>query len=231
MNDASAPLHQVRFPNETAEYRGARNGLLQAERELRQQTERVAALRRGLPLGGPIPEDYVFDEAPRDQSARRVRFAELFGDKPTLVTYSFMFGPDDTAACPLCTSILDNLDGTTIHATQRVPFVVISKSPIERIMGHARDRGWRNLRLLSSFGNNFNRDYRGEDEDESQTPSLNVFTRRGREVRHFYNTELFFIPPETGQDPRHVDTIWPLWNLLDFTPDGRGTGWRPMLRY
>src|SRR5258708_7694149 len=111
MNDASAPLHDIRFPNETAKYRGARNGLLDAERELRRQTERVAALRRSLPMGGPIPEDYVFDEAPRDQSAGRVRFSELFGDKPTLIAYSFMFGPQDAAACPSCTSILDALDG------------------------------------------------------------------------------------------------------------------------
>jgi predicted dithiol-disulfide oxidoreductase (DUF899 family) len=231
MNDASAPLHQVRFPNESAEYRSARSGLLQAERELRRQTERVAALRRGLPAGGAIPEDYVFDEAPRDEPERQVRFSELFGDSPTLITYSFMFGPEDAAACPSCTSILDALDGAYIHVTQQVPFVVIAKSPIERIMGHAGDRGWRRLRLLSSFGNSFNRDYRGENEKGSQTPSLNVFVRRGGEIRHFYNTELMFAPPDAGEDPRHVDSIWPLWSLLDVTPEGRGTDWRPQLRY
>src|ERR1700682_2681396 len=134
MNDATAPLHDVRFPNEGGEYRRSRNDLLDAERELRRQTERVAALRRSLPAGGVIPDDYVFDEAPRDQPERRVRFSELFGDKPTLITYSFMFGPEDAAACPSCTSILDALDGTFIHVTQQVPFVVIAKSPIGRIM-------------------------------------------------------------------------------------------------
>lgn len=231
MNDATAPLHDVRFPNEGGEYRRSRNHLLDAERELRRQTERVAALRRSLPAGGAIPEDYVFDEAPLDQAERRVRFSELFGDKPTLITYSFMFGPEDGAACPSCTSILDALDGTFIHVTQQVPFVVIAKSPIGRIMGHARDRGWRRLRLLSSFGNSFNRDYRGENGAGSQTPSLNVFVRRDGEIRHFYNTELMFAPSDPGEDPRHVDSIWPLWSLLDVTPEGRGKDWRPQLRY
>jgi len=231
MSDASASLHDVRFPNETSEYRSARNGLLRAEQELRREIERVAALRRALPQGGVVPEDYAFDEAQPNQTKRQVRLSDLFDSRPTLITYSFMFGPDDSSPCPLCTSILDALDGTARHVTERVPFVVIAKSPIERIMGHARDRGWRHLRLLSSFGNSFNRDYRGEDEEGSQTPSLNVFTRHGAEIRHAYNTELFFVPPEPGQDPRHVDLAWPLWNLLDFTPEGRGTSWRPRLSY
>jgi predicted dithiol-disulfide oxidoreductase (DUF899 family) len=231
MNDRAAPFHDVRFPAESSAYRDARNDLLMAERELRRQIEQVAALRRTLPLGGRVPEDYVFDEAPRDQPKRQVRFSELFGESPTLITYNFMFGPEDAAACPSCTSILDTLDGTFIHLTQRVPFVVIAKSPVDRIMGHAADRGWRRLRLLSSFGNGFNRDYRGENESRRQTPALNVFVRRDGEIRHFYNTELMFVSSDPGQDPRHVDSVWPLWNLLDVTPEGRGTDWRPKLRY
>ena len=231
MDDVSAPLHNVRFPNENGEYRSARNKLLAAERDLRRQTEEVAALRRGLPPGGPVPLDYVFDEAPQGRPARRVRLSELFGSSPTLIAYSFMFGPDDAAACPLCTSILDALDGASIYVVQRAPFVVIAKSPIDRIMRHAGDRGWRHLRLLSSHGNSYNRDYRGEDEDGSQTPSLNVFVRRDGETRHFYNTELFFAPTDPGQAPRHVDSIWPIWSLFDVTPEGRGPDWRPKLKY
>ncbi len=195
--------------------------------------DRRSALRRSaaaFPRAALSPTT-TFSTRRRGISQRRVRFSELFGDKSTLITYSFMFGPEDAAACPSCTSILDALDGTFIHVTQQVPFVVIAKSPIGRIMGHARDRGWRRLRLLSSFGNSFNRDYRGEDKDGSQTPSLNVFVRRDGEIRHFYNTELMFTPSDPGQDPRHVDSIWPLWNLLDVTPEGRGKDWRPQLRY
>jgi predicted dithiol-disulfide oxidoreductase (DUF899 family) len=226
-------LHEVRFPNEGSRYRTARNKLLQAERDLRRQIERVAALRRRLPTGGPIAEDYVLDEAPiaTPDAVRSVRFSELFGESPTLLAYNFMFGPDDAAACPSCTSILDALDGSFPHVTQRVPLVVIAKSPIARILAHARERGWRNLRLLSSFGNSYNRDYRGESEDGRQRPALNVFVRRDGAIHHFYNTELMFMPSESGQDPRHVDSIWPIWNLLDLTPEGRGTDWRPSLRY
>jgi predicted dithiol-disulfide oxidoreductase (DUF899 family) len=226
-------LHQVRFPNEGARYRTARDKLLHAERDLRRQTERVAALRRRLPQGGAIPEDYVFEEASiaAPEDVRTLRLSELFGERPTLLAYSFMFGPDDAAACPLCTSILDGLDGSFPHVTQRVPLVIIAKSPIARILAHARERGWRNLRLLSSFGNSYNRDYRGESPEGWQTPSLNVFVRRDGGIHHFYNTELFFVPGDAGQDPRHVDSIWPLWSLLDVTPEGRGTDWRPQLRY
>ena len=229
----SSALHDTRFPNETAEYRTARNALLSAELDLRRQIERGAALRRQLPDGGAPAEDYVFEEAPiADPGAvRRVRLSELFGDKQTLLAYSFMFGPAMQRACPSCTSILDGLDGENRHIQERAAFVVIAKSPIERILDFARSRGWTNLRLLSSSGNTYNRDYKGESATGSQLPSLNVFTRRNGEIRHFYHSELLFAPRDPGQDGRHVDLIWPLWNLLDYTPEGRGTDWQPRLAY
>ena len=118
-----------------------------------------------------------------------------------------------------------------MHVNQRVNFVAIAKSPIQRIRNVARERGWNHLRLLSSEGNTYNRDYRGEDDKGDQQPALNVFTRRNGKIYHFYNTELMFTKGEPGQDPRHVDMIWPIWNLLDFTPEGRGTDWRPKLKY
>ncbi|MCI0348289.1 MAG: DUF899 family protein, partial [Acidobacteriales bacterium] len=123
------------------------------------------------------------------------------------------------------------LNGVAPHATERINFAAVAKSPLARIRAFARERGWRNLRLLSSAGNTYNRDYYGETQDGSQIPSLNVFVRRDGKVRHFYNTELLFAPREPGQDGRHVDLIWPLWNLFDFTQDGRGTDWYPKLTY
>jgi predicted dithiol-disulfide oxidoreductase (DUF899 family) len=131
----------------------------------------------------------------------------------------------------MCTSMLDGLDGIAPHATQRVNFAVVAKSPIDRILKFARERGWRNLRLLSSAGTTYNRDYGGEAEDGSQRPSLNVFARRAEKIHHFYNAELLFVRSEKGQNPRHVDLLWPLWNLFDLTPDGRGTDWYPRLGY
>ena len=109
--------------------------------------------------------------------------------------------------------------------------MVVAKLPIQRIRNVARERGWKNLHLLSSEGNTYNHDYQGENATGDQTPALNVFTRRDGKIYHTYNTELMFTVGEPGQDPRHVDLIWPIWNLLDFTPEGRGTDWRPKLRY
>ena len=161
-----------------------------------------------------------------------MKLSELFHPgKDTLIIYSFMYGPNMAKACPMCTCVLDSLDGNAPHAAQRTNLVVVAKSRIERIREFGRGRGWRNLRLLSSAGNSYNRDYRGETAEGAQLPSLNVFVKRGDKIHHIYNTELMFAPRTKGQDARHVDAIWPLWNLLDFTPEGRGADWYPKLEY
>ena len=220
--------HSIRFPNESAAYRTERDKLLEAEMTLRRQVEEVAALRRTLPLGGEVKEDYEFDEV----GGGTVRLSELFADgKDTLMLYSFMYGPEMKAPCVMCTSILDALEGEAPHVVQRVNFAVVAKSPAERIEKFARPRGWRNLRLLSSSRNTYNRDYQGEDANADQTPSMNVFARRDGRIRHFWNSELLFAPTEEGEDSRHVDMIWPLWNMFDMTPEGRGEDWYPRLRY
>lgn len=229
-------LHSIRFPNETNEYRDARDRLLEAEMALRKQTEAVAALRRALPLGGQLKEDYVFEEGPADindsTSTRKTRLSELFSPgQDTLVLYSYMFGPQMAAPCVSCTSILDGLNGSAPHIRQRINFAVVAKSPIARLRETARGRGWKNLRLLSSVNNTYNLDYHGESAKGDQQPSLNVFVRRDGKIYHAYNTELLFAPNEPGMDGRHVDSIWPIWNMFDFTPGGRGTNWYPKLSY
>jgi len=184
-------------------------------------------MRRKLPLGGRIPEDYGFDEG-----TQTVKLSDLFRNNlDTLVLYSFMFGPEMKQACPMCTSFLDSLDGAAPHISQRVNLAVVAKSPIARLRAFAQDRGWRNLRLLSSAGNTYNRDYHGETSGGNQLPLLTVFARRGEKIHHTYSTELLFAPPEKGQNERHIDMAWPLWNLLDFTPEGRGENWFPRLTY
>ena len=142
-----------------------------------------------------------------------------------------MFGPQMPAPCPMCTSMLDGLDAQAPHVTQRVNVAVVAKSPIARIREFARDRGWRHLRLLSSAANTYNRDYHGETDDGAQMPMMNVFTRRKGRIYHTWASEMLFVPPDRGQDGRHVDSIWPLWNVLDLTPEGRGKTWYPKLRY
>jgi predicted dithiol-disulfide oxidoreductase (DUF899 family) len=232
----ASSLHSIRFPGESAEYRDARDQLLQAEMALRKNIEEVAARRRTLPLGGALAEDYVFEEGPPDlnnsTTTHQTRFSELFSSgKDTLAIYSYMFGPQMQSPCVSCTSILDGLNGSAPHIRQRINFAVVAKSPIARIRELARGRGWNNLRLLSSANNTYNRDYHGESPKGDQLPSLNIFVRRDGKIHHFYNTELLFAPQETGMDGRHVDLIWPIWNMFDFTPEGRGTDWYPRLSY
>ena len=93
------PLHSFRFPNESSSYREARNRLLEAEIALRRSIGEVAALRRQLPLGGEVPEDYVFTQGAPDlndtKTEKRVRMSELFAPgKDTVIIYSYMFGPN-----------------------------------------------------------------------------------------------------------------------------------------
>jgi len=224
---AASTLHRTRFPNEKPAYRSARDKLLKAEMKLRRDIESVAALRRKLPLGGALKKDYAFDDG-----GGRVRLSELFADgKDSLLVYSFMFGPEMKSACSSCTSILDGLNGQAPHVTQRVNMAVVAKSPMERIKEFANGRGWNNLRLLSSAGNTYNHDYHGETDEGSQIPTMNVFTRRKGGIYHTWSSELLFLKPDKGQDGRHVDLVWPLWNLFDLTPEGRGTTWHPALRY
>ncbi|MGC1371564.1 MAG: DUF899 family protein [Candidatus Sulfotelmatobacter sp.] len=229
-------FHSFRFPGESDSYRDARNRLLEAEVDLRRRVEEVAALRRQLPTGGEIAQDYVFEEGATDlndsQTVRQVSLSQLFQrGKDTLAVYSFMFGPQMKAPCPMCSSIIDALNATAAHASQRINLAVVAKSPLQRIRTFARERGWGRLRLLSSTGNRFNRDYYGEDEKGGQQPSMNIFDRRDGKIRHFWHSELVLVAPDPGQNQRHVDMIWPLWNLLDFTPEGRGADWYPSLNY
>jgi predicted dithiol-disulfide oxidoreductase (DUF899 family) len=221
-------MAQPQFPGESAQYREARDELLRAEIDLRRQTESVARMRRELPIGGRVDMAYVFATMDGGQT----KLSDLFrGGKNTLVAYSFMYGPQMTAPCSACASILDGINGQVQHIIQGVNFVVIAKSPPERIRAVVADRGWRSLEMLSSEGNSYNTDYFGEDAKGNQIPMLNVFVKRDDGVYHTYGTELYFAPADPGQHARHVDAIWPLWNVFDYTPDGRGTKGIPKLRY
>jgi predicted dithiol-disulfide oxidoreductase (DUF899 family) len=229
---ARKALSRERFPNETPEYRRARNRLLKAEMALRAQVEAVAALRRKLPLGGAVPEDYVFEEPVDVMGSHKVKLSQLFAPgKDTLILYSFMFGPAMAKPCPMCTSFIDSLDGAAVHVSQRANFAIVAKSPLPRILTFARERGWRHLKFLSSAGNNYNRDYFGEDPEGHQCPILNVFVKRKGRVYHSWGSELMFVKPAKGQDSRHVDLMGPLWHLLDLTPEGRGQDWYTKLSY
>jgi predicted dithiol-disulfide oxidoreductase (DUF899 family) len=226
-------MHPHRFPGESDEYRKARDELLTAERELRRRTEEVAAQRRRLPPGGDVPQDYAFEEHVPDargvDASHSVRLSELFGPHDALVLYHWMYGPQMANACPMCSSFLDALHGNAQHLQQRVALAVVARSPLDRLRAFAEPRGWRHFRLLSAARSSFSRDYFAEDDQGAQHPMLVVFARSGERIRHFWSSELHFLPPDPGQNERHLDPLWPLWNVLDLTPGGRGAHWYPEL--
>jgi predicted dithiol-disulfide oxidoreductase (DUF899 family) len=231
-------LHETRFPGESDEYRRARDELLLAELDLRRQVEAVAEQRRAMPLGGEVTTDYAFTEWDAAVGKpREVRLSELFAPgKDSLAVYSFMFKPGDSGVplevpCHLCTSIIDGIDGAVPHIEQRINFAVVTKAPVQDFSAHARARGWRNARLLSSAGTSFNADYNVERADDDQYAMVTTFVRRGSAIHHFWSSEVWFMPPEPGQNPRHVDFMWPLWAVLDRTQEGRGEDWWPALAY
>ena len=73
-------------------------------------------------------------------------------------------------------------------------------------------------------------DYLAEDKDQAQWPMANIFVRRDGKIHHSWGSELLFRPYPTG-NTRHIDIMWPLWNVLDLTPEGRGKDWYPALEY
>jgi predicted dithiol-disulfide oxidoreductase (DUF899 family) len=230
------------FPNETPDYRAARNKLLEHEVALRREMESVAAEIRALPPGGAVPDDYEFDHIGDQGTPAKVRLSELFQPgTDTLILYHYMFprhrsdtrpGPStgptaeiplEEGPCPSCTALLDNWEGTVPHVEGLgVNIAAVAKAPIDRVAAFAAHRGWRKLKLLSAANNSFKRDYHGEDEEGQQVPILTVF-HRGKDgvIRLSWASELLFAPTEPGQDPRHVGTVEPMWTLLDLTPGGR----------
>jgi len=216
----------VRFPNESAEYRAARTALLAEEIELRRHLEQVAAQRRALPPGGEVVGDYRFEG-----EKGKADFAGLFAEKDTLVVYSFMFGAKRERPCPMCTNLLNTMEGNAADILQKVSLAVVAGSPIERLKALKKERGWRNLPLYADLNGDYSRDYHGVLPDGSEIPAYNVFTRRDGTVRHFWGGEMTGDMADPGQDPRGAPDFAILWNVLDTTPEGRGTDWYPKLEY
>jgi len=239
----------IAFPNESAEYRAARERLLEREIELRRAMEDVAVARRALPMGGAVPEDYAFQEAGADGAAGEVRLSQLFAPgKDALVLYSYMFprhplddrpGPEggesarlalEESPCPSCTALIDQLEGAAEHAGQHVNLAIVARAPISRLRTFADERGWRRLRMLSAADHTYARDYFGQTAEGASRPMLNVFRRDGETIRHFWGSELLYAPADPGQDPRAAGTIEPVWNVFDLTPEGR-PAWDEQLSY
>ena len=219
-----ASTNRCHHPNESPDYRRARQALLVEEIELRRHAERVAELRRALPTGGEVIKSYAFEseEGP-------VTLADLFGDKPTLAVYSYMFGPQREQPCPMCTSFMSTWEGKLADIGQRLAFVFVARSPIARLVAAKTARGWTDHKILSDVSGDYTRDYvSAEDADAA---GYTVFTRRDGTIRHFWSGEMGPGSADPGQDPRGSPELDPLWAILDTTPEGRGASWYPKLKY
>jgi predicted dithiol-disulfide oxidoreductase (DUF899 family) len=219
-----ANRNPARFPHESPQYRLARNALLAEEIELRRHIERVAAQRRALPPGGEVSGDFRFvgENGP-------VSFAQLFGDRQTLIVYSYMFGPQRKEPCPMCTSFMGSFEQKVADIEQKVALAFVARSPIERLVAAKKARGWSHLKVYSDGDGDFTRAY--VNAEDGDIPAYNVFTRRDGVIRHFWANEMFAGTADPGQDPRGAPDMDPLWTLLDTTPEGRGANWYPKLRY
>ena len=222
--DQLAATNQAHHPNESPAYRAARNQLLIEEINLRRQLERVAVQRRALPPGGEIPHDFEFTS-----EAGPIRLSSLFGDKQTLLVYSMMFGPQRKAPCPSCTSFLTSWNGTATNLRERVAIAVTARSPIERLLEYQTQRGFTKLPFVSDLSGDYTRTY--VHPADADIPGFSVFERRTGPIRHFYSGEFSGAMSDPGQDPRGAPDLDPLWNMLDLTPEGRGTDWYPKLDY
>jgi predicted dithiol-disulfide oxidoreductase (DUF899 family) len=206
-------MSEPRFPNESREYRAARDSLLKDEQELVDKVKSVAAQRRKLPAGGQLKEDYVFQWANDGKVGKPVKFSELFGDKDTLLLYSWMFGPNWDHPCTSCTSLMDGFDRAWYSVSKDAAFAGIAKAPADKINAWAKQRGWSQIPLVSGYDSLFQADYKCQGEsDDMQLPVMHVFRKRGGKILHFWATET---------QENHVDTVWAYWNLMDFTPEGR----------
>jgi predicted dithiol-disulfide oxidoreductase (DUF899 family) len=222
--EALAAKNTARFPNESPEYRAARDALLAHEIEARRVAERVAELRRQLPPGGEVPEDYRFTG-----EAGETTLSAMFGDKDTLVIYSYMFGPERKAPCPMCTSFIGSFASKIADVRQRIAIAFTARSPIERLVEAKRARGWTDIPVYSDSDGAFTRAYVSA--EDADVPGLTVFIRKDGIIRHFWSGEIGFDMSDPGQDPRGQPEMDPLWLLLDTTPAGRGTDWYPKLAY
>jgi predicted dithiol-disulfide oxidoreductase (DUF899 family) len=217
-------MRHTRLTNESPEYLAKREELRLAEIDLMRQRERVAALRRQLPQGAPL-QDYVFQEGPADLAAgdtpvRSVRLSELFtAPRRSLVIYHLMFGKRQTDPCPMCTMWIDGFNGVAQHVAQNVDLAIAAAADPPALRRHARNRGWRNVRLLSCGDSTFKYDLGSEDEEGNQDSTVSVFTRdAGGSVRHFYSSH----PRMSAEiDQRGIDLLCPVWHFLDLTPQGR----------
>jgi predicted dithiol-disulfide oxidoreductase (DUF899 family) len=215
------------FPNESQSYAKAREALLAEEILVRRHLTQLAEQRQALPPGPIVDKDYRF----KDESGAELGLKDLFGKHDTLITYFWMYGPARARPCPMCTNFLGGVNGNARDIEQRAALKILGRSPVERQRAFAKERGWQHLEFVQTVGDEYAKDRRALDDKGNESPSLVVYQKDGDQVRVFYAAEMPFEAADPGQDPRGAVDLAPLWNMLDLTPEGRGTDWYPKLSY
>ena len=131
----------------------ARKQHLAKEKELTCLRDELSRQRRELPWV-KVEKSYVFD-GPHGKET----LSDLFDGRSQLIVYHFMFGPEWEEGCPTCSLAADNIDGNVVHLAHRdVTLLVVSRAPFPKIEAFRKRMGWR-FKWISSYGNDFNRDY------------------------------------------------------------------------
>ncbi len=218
-------MSQIEHPKivSRAEWIAARKELLKKEKELTRQKDAVSAQRREMPWV-KVEKEYVFD-APGGKKT----LADLFEGRSQLIVYHFMFGPEWQEGCPSCSFNMDHTDGALVHLAQRdVSFAAISRAPLPKIEGFKKRMGWR-FNWVSSFGNDFNRDYHVSFTKEEmakgkvdynydmgqfpseEAPGISVFYKDADgDIFHTYSAYA-----------RGTENTMGTYNYLDWVPKGR----------
>jgi len=195
-----------------AEWRAARQALLEKEKAMTRSRDALAAERRRLPMMR-IDKDYVF-EGPDG----KVGLLDLFDGRRQLLLYHFMFAPGahgwPTAGCPGCSMFLDSLGQyARVHLNARdASFALVSLAPLASLQAYRERMGW-DVRWVSSANNTFNADF-GITTPQSENHGLSVFLRDGTQIFRTYFTS-----------SRGLETVGTIWSLLDLTPFGRQEEW------
>ena len=225
--DTLADKATIPFPGASDAYLAARRALFAEEIEARRLLTRIAEHRQQLPPGPVVTTDYRF----RDANGEEVGLADLFGDRDTLVAYFWMYGPERARPCPMCTNWLGSVNGNAADIAQRASLKIMGRSPVERQVAFAEERGWKNLTFVQTIGDDWARDLGLLNDDGTENPGFWVFRKAGDAVRLFWSSAQGADTADPGQDPRDAPDIASLWNILDLTPAGRGSDWYPKLSY
>ena len=212
--------HEVVSPKE---WIAIRKELLRKEKEFNKQRDELSRQRRELPWER-VEKQYVFD-GPNGKET----LADLFDGRSQLIVYHFMFGPGWAEGCPSCSFLADHFDGSLVHLANRdTTLVVVSRAPQDQIEAFKKRMGWR-FKWVSSFANDFNRDYHVSFTKEEMAkgkvsynydvvefpseegPGASVFYKNaGRDIFHTYSTYA-----------RGLDMLVGAYNFLDLVPKGR----------